>query len=171
MSRLTDFYHGHALDSEGRTLAALWAYSDDELEGIHDFIQWMFPLKEPSQFNPHAPLLTAADIAEFRGDGRLRENLARSFDVFLAFLGLRFEGGQVVRGPDFDRKQDVWRFPNHNWLRITRVLTSTRLLGLEDRGRAFFACLKDLKDSGRSGIDPHTFEYWDRAANVDPGSS
>ena len=70
MSDLIAFYRGLAPDSEGRTLADLWAFSDREMEDIHDFIQWMFPLREPSRFNPDAPLLTAADIAAFQADPR-----------------------------------------------------------------------------------------------------
>ena len=165
MSRLTEFYRGNDSDIEKRTLAALWAYPDEELESTHDFIQWMFPLREPSGFNVNAPLLTDADITEFRSDPKLRENLLRSFEVFLAFLGLRYEDGRVTKTSDFDRKADVWRYPNHNWLRITRVLTSLRLLGLEDQSREFFAFLKDLSDSGRSGITADTFRYWEQATN------
>ena len=59
---LIEFYRGIAPDSEGRTLADLWAFSDDEMEEVHDFIQWMFPLREPSRFNPDAPLLTDEDV-------------------------------------------------------------------------------------------------------------
>ena len=105
MSQLTAFYRGTGTDVEGRTLAEIWAYSDAELEGVHDFIQWLFPLRERSGFNPDAPLLTDADIAEFRADPTLRANLLRSFEVFLAFLGLRFEGGKVAEAPDFTVKR------------------------------------------------------------------
>src|SRR4051812_19771894 len=130
MSRLIDFYRGTGTDSEGRTIATVWAFSDAELESIHDFIQWLFPLREPSRFNPDAPLLTDADIAVFHADPALRANLLRSLEGFLAFLGLRFDGDAVVPAADFESK-NVLAFENHNWLRITRVLTSTRLLGLE----------------------------------------
>ncbi len=169
MSQLTDFYRGTGTDSEGRMLADLWAFTDRELEAYHDFIQWMFPLREPSRFNPDAPLLTAPDVAEFRSDPGLRENLLRSFEVFLAFLGLRLRGGQVTQAPDFERKNEVFRYPNHNWLRITRVLTSTRLLGLEEQSRAFFDFLKAYRDSGQSGITAESFGYWERAALGDLG--
>jgi len=165
MSQLTAFYRGTGTDVEGRTLAGIWAYSDAELEGVHDFIQWLFPLRERSGFNPDAPLLTDADVAEFRADPTLRANLLRSFEVFLAFLGLRFEGGKVAEAPDFAGKQQVWRYPNHNWLRITRVLSSTRLLGHEDASRAFFDFLRAYRDGGRSGITADSFRYWDEAAN------
>jgi hypothetical protein len=164
MSQLIDFYRGTGRDAQGRTLADIWAYSDDELESVHDFIQWLFPLREPSRFNPDAPLLTDSDIAEFRSSPALRENLLRSLEVFLAFVGLEYKDGSVTKAPDFDIKGEVWQYPNHNWLRITRVLTSTRLLGLEPMSRAFFAFLKGMRDGGRSGIRADTFHYWEQAA-------
>ena len=160
MSNLIAFYRGEVPDSEGRTLAELWSFSDDEMEDVHDFIQWMFPLRDPSRYNPDAPLLTDADVAAFRADPTLREALGRSFARFLAFLGLALDGDRVVPGPDNAAKADVWRFPNHNWLRITRVLACSRMLGLESEGRAFFAYLQAMRDPGRSGIDAHTFAYW-----------
>ncbi len=164
MSRLTDFYRGHGTDDRGRSLATLWGFSDDQFESIHDFIQWMFPLREPSRFNPGAPTLTDADIAAFRSEPVLRENLLKSFRVFLAFLGLAYEDGRVVRADDFQEKPSVWRYPNHNWLRITRVLISMRLLGLEDASRAFFECLEELQRQGDARITPETFAYWKDAA-------
>lgn len=163
MSQLIDFYRGAGTDSEGRTLAELWNYSDEELEAVHNFIQWLFPLRVPSRFNPDAPLLSDADIAAFRADPALRQNLNRSFEVFLAFLGLRCEESQVVKAADFDRRH-VFDHPDHNWLRITRVLTSTRLLGLEAQSRAFFDFLSSLRQGGGSGINAETFGYWERAA-------
>ena len=170
MSRLTEFYRGTGLDSEGRSLAEIQAYSDSGLESVHDFVQWLFPLREPSRFNPDAPLLTNADVDEFQADPVLLANLLRSFEVFLAFLGLRREAGRVVEALDFSSKSEVWRYPNHNWLRITRVLTSTRLLGLGEESRAFFDFLKELRDAGRSGITSDTFGYWEHAAAGDGGS-
>src|SRR5262245_840829 len=72
MSRLVDFYRGAGTDTGGRQLAEIWAWGDDDLEAVHDFIQWLFPLPEPSRFNPDAPRLTEADIATFRGDPLLQ---------------------------------------------------------------------------------------------------
>jgi hypothetical protein len=167
MSRLTEFYRGTAPDTAGRTLEQIQGFSDQRLEAVHDFIQWMFPLRERSQFNPSAPLLTDADVAEFRSDPRLKQNLLRSFEVFLAFLGLTLDDGIVTRAEDFDAKSDVWKFPNHNWLRITRVLASTRILGLESSSLALFGFLRTLKDSRDSGITDDTFAYWAGAAGDD----
>ena len=165
MSRLTEFYRGTGRDTKGRTLAELWVYSDQEMEWIHDFIQWLFPLRAPSQFNSHAPLLTDDDIDAFRNDPVLQENMRKSVERFLAFLGLNSENGHVVPGPDFDRKRVVFQDPNHNWLRITRVLTSTRMLGLEDASRALFDFLRRYRESNASGITVDTFRFWESAAS------
>jgi len=87
MSKLLDFYRGEATDPEGRSLQELWSWTDDELQEVHNFIQWMFPLPEPSRFNPDAPLLTEDDMAAFRKGDLLRSNLGKSFERILAFLG------------------------------------------------------------------------------------
>src|SRR5262245_5587601 len=65
VSRLLDFYRGEGTDAEGRRLDDILAWRDGRLEAVHDFIQWLFPLPEPSRFNPDAPLLTPHDIAAF----------------------------------------------------------------------------------------------------------
>lgn len=163
MSQLTEFYKGTGRDSERRSIAMIWAYSHDQWEASHDFIQWLFPLRLPSRFNPDAPRLTEADVAEFHANPTLRDNLRRSLTLFLDFLGLREIGGRVIKTDEFDR-QGIFQSPNHHWLRITRVLTSTRTLGLEPECLAFFAYLKQLRDEGESGITTDTFRYWEEAA-------
>ena len=165
-------------------------WSDDDWEGIHDFIQWIFPLKEPSNFNPDAPLLHDDDIALFKADKDLQEALFQSFHRFLKFLGLRCQyipgvpspGGNIPpykwvtspivagqNGDEFftkaqvEKKMQVWEYPNHNWLRVTRCLHSMRLLGLEYAADSLFEALCKLYDEGR-GITPETFKYWQDAA-------
>ena len=102
MSRLLDFYRGQATDAEGRLLKEIWTWDDDDLEAVHDFIQWLFPLPEPSQFNPDAPLLTEEDIDAFKNDPILRANVMKSFERILAFLGFSLaEDGKVVEGDNF----------------------------------------------------------------------
>jgi Opioid growth factor receptor (OGFr) conserved region len=166
MSRLIEFYRGEATDAEGRSLHDLWGWDDDRLEEVHDFIQWLFPLPEPSRFNPDAPLLTPEDVAAFAADPLLRDNLRRSFGRFLAFVGLtRTAAGGVVEGPDFAaRVPDVWAFPNHNWLRITRVLRSLRLLGLAADSEALYERLDALYRGRQFPIPADTFQYWTEAA-------
>ncbi|MDG3005731.1 opioid growth factor receptor-related protein [Paludisphaera mucosa] len=160
MSQLVEFYRGTGRDAEGRTLADVWAFSDDEMEFHHDFIQWLFPLEVPSQFNFRAPVLSEEDVAAFHEEPALRENLLRSFDRFLAFLGLKREDGRVVPAADFEAKRQVFLAPDHNWLRITRVLTSLRRLGLAEPSQAFYAGLLELMECGRARITADTRRYW-----------
>ncbi len=165
MSQLLDFYRGEGLDSEGRTLDEILTWCDDDLETVHDYIQWLFPLTTPSSFNPDAPLLTASDIAAFQGDPELRERLRWAFHRFLAFLGLAWQDGRVVDAPNFaSRAVAVWAYFNHNWLRVTRVLASLHLLGLAEESRAFFAWLEDAYDRDRFPFSENTFRRWTNAA-------
>ena len=164
MSRLLDFYRGQQPDSEGRMLERIWSWDDGELEHCHDFIQWMFPLDEPSAFNADAPLVTREDRAEFRKEQQLQAAMRRSLAVFLRFLGLAVEtDGKVIRGENFQQKLSLWRTPNHNWLRITRVLKGLRLLGFDPEARALWACLSDLHE--KEGFPfSGSFDYWKSAA-------
>ena len=50
---------------------------------------------------------------------------------------------------------------NHNFLRITRILKSLSLFGLETPARAFLAELKTLyQTDGDTRIDANTWQYW-----------
>jgi hypothetical protein len=165
MSRLVDFYRGLENDTEGRPLEDILVWLDDDLEEVHDFIQWLFPLPEPSQYNADAPLLTKEDVAAFKCDPVLQANLMRSFERILTFLGLSLSViGQVVQGENFkSRVPDVWAMPNHNWLRITRILRSLTLLGMKAQADALFDRLDAMYTSRRFPISADTFRYWREA--------
>ena len=162
MSRLVDFYRGLETNTEGRFLNDILAWPDDDLEAVHDFIQWLFPLPEPSQYNPDAPLLTNEDIAGFKSDPVLQANLMRSFERILAFLGLSLSAnGRVVDGQNFTaRVPDAWAIPNHNWLRITRILRSLMLLGMSAQAQALYERLEAIYTSKKFPIAANSFRYW-----------
>jgi hypothetical protein len=165
---LVNFYAGSGTDNRGRMLAEIHRWSDEDLERTHDYIQWLFPLTERSAFNSHAPILDAEIIQEFRARPELRENLRASLVRMLAFFGFRLledESLRVVPAADFVEQAQNWLTPsNHNHLRITRILTSLRLLGLDEEAAALFRCLEGLY--GRESAEPRpriseeTFSYW-----------
>ena len=128
----------------------------------------MFPLREPSRFNPDAPLLTAADVAAFRSDAFLRSRLTKSFQRILVFLGLSLaENGTVVEGPNFaERVPEIWASPNHNWLRITRILKSLTALGLESEAKTLFVGSTLFTQSAAIPITADTFRYWKEAIAI-----
>ena len=165
MSPILRFYSGEGSDSVGRTLAEIQGLDVKRMEYYHDFIQWMFPLRQPSGYQPGSPVLTDEDVKAFLDRPDLRANLRASFVAFLAFLGLKFDAEQnEVRATNrFAVRHEVFATPNHNWLRITRVLLSLKTLGLDAECRAFFAFLDDLYKEG-VGITDMTFAYWRDAA-------
>jgi hypothetical protein len=167
MSQLVEFYRGNATDARGRMLARIWEYNDTEMEYHHDFIQWMFPLQEPSRYNPDAPVLTENDIKAFHVEPALQENLLRSLERFLSFLGLVRHQGHIAPGPDYTLRQSKLTTPNHNWLRITRVITSLRLLGQETESREFLACLQEMVRQREARISEDTMNFWLNAAFPD----
>ena len=165
MSLLVDFYRGESRDAEGRFFEEILAWNDDEMEEVHSFVHWLFPLPEPGGFfNQNAPLLNEKDIAEFKADPVLRGNLRKSFNRILSFLGLAMADGKVVEGPTFSlRVPEVWAIPNHNWLRISRILRSLTLLGLKTEAMGMFERLDAIYSSRRFPITTETFDYWERA--------
>jgi hypothetical protein len=175
-SRLLDFYLGVGTDDRRRYLREMLQWPDAQLEEVHDYIQWMFPLTEKSAFNVRAPVLTPSDISEFRSNPELRQNLKASFVRILGFYGLILSGShplKVKRALYFEEASLNWIFPgNHNHLRITRILKSLMTLGLEEEARAFYDCLEDIyrAESTRSnpGISEATVSFWRRAVNVKP---
>ena len=146
---LIDFYKGESSDVEGRKLDEILSWPDDEWEFNHDFIQWAFPTREREHVQPRFALLSDDDIRLWHSDPLLKANLRRSFDRFLAFLGLTYRDGSIVL---VDRKPYAWFGMNHNWLRISRVLNSLNTLGLHTEADELFACLSGLRNDPRIGI-------------------
>ena len=116
MSEIIKFYQFK--DSSCRhALSDIWDWSNDQLEVEHDFIQWIFPLNEASSYNPDAPVLSIEDIKEFRNSPELQFRVLVSAHTFMRFL--------------YSTVNNWCTEANHNHLRITRMLKSLRLLGLE----------------------------------------
>jgi hypothetical protein len=162
-SPILTFYRG-GRDSNGRSLDQIWAWPDERLEGAHDYIQWLFPLQEPSAFNASAPILTECDIAAFRNDALLAGSLRRSLECMLGFFGLEDTGSEIRMSPSFRTKAARWLVPgNHNHLRLTRILKSLRILGLEHEAMQLFRALEEIYCNTPSRIAPGTFQFWKQA--------
>ena len=166
MSHIVEFYSSRRADSEGRQIEKIWGFSPSELEDVHDYIQWLFPLPEASAFNWDAPILTADDIRIFRADDELKKNLSKSFDVMLAFYGFRNQDQDIVRGNNYPQAAENWITPgDHNFLRLTRILRSMSLLGLETEAAQFLRALEVVyKEQPR--IVGNSIGYWRAAVNV-----
>jgi hypothetical protein len=164
---LTAFYRGQAPDHAGRNITDIWAFSQRELESIHDFIQWLFPLEAPSPVNPEAPTLDAQSIAEFRESPELQANLRKSLAMMLDFYGLEQRGGNVVTGGNFAARSANWLTPNnHNHLRLTRIVHCLALCGLENEAKALLDCLLEVARQRPGAVTMRTLEFWRNAVTV-----
>lgn len=117
-----------------------WGMTDQELERRHDYIQWWFPLPEPSRAVPNSPVLSPEDLREFQEapyPDRMRVSLARMM-VFFA-------------------RDDLWkRARDHNHLRITRILRSLTLVGLREEALDF----RDWVLRQNPKANKQTLEFW-----------
>lgn len=153
--RIIGFLSGETPDGEGRLLREIQQWPDQRLESVHDFIQWMFPLTEPSPVNPGAPVLDADTLREIRSRPELQDNVRAS----------------LARMRRFYDASPQWLTPgNHNHLRITRILKCLRLMGLEQEGSDFFDWLAEIYEQERlkprPGITALSFEFWRAAAGL-----
>ena len=109
-------------DHKGRTLNDIWGFSDEEIEGIHDFIQLVFPTNKKSQSVFHGLYLDSEELIEtLRTNQQVRQSLITSSKWFLGFL---------QRNNHWKRRHD------HNQLRITpRIATIKKSYELDSANR------------------------------------
>jgi hypothetical protein len=142
------FLAGTGPDGAGRMLKQILAFDDAHIEGVHDYIQWCFPLYEASLAVPGAPVLSRAEGEAIRADPA-------------ALSGLRAATGRMTR---FYAETDGWlRSHDHNHLRITRILAAlTDLLGAEAAAE-FHAFVTARNAKAGDPINATSLRYWDSA--------
>jgi hypothetical protein len=145
VTEIVSFLEGKTPDYRGRTFAMLLQQSDHQAETTHDYIQWMFPLDEPSRSVNGAPVLNELEIDEIRQSSLAQANLAKSARWFLGFL----------------ERNDHWVTKyNHNHLRITRVIRSLRLLASEGAADEFRDKVLALAGDRLNLVDQKAREFW-----------
>ena len=142
---IVSFLEGKAPDHRGRILAMLLQQTDHQAETTHDYIQWLFPLDEPSRSVNGAPVLTELEIDEIRQSSLAQANLAESARWFLGFL----------------ERNDHWITKyNHNHLRITRVIKSLRLLASDEAADEFRDKVLALAGDNLNLVDRKARGFW-----------
>ena len=145
MTEIVSFLEGKAPDHRGRILAMLLQQTDHQAETTHDYIQWLFPLNEPSRSVNGVPVLTELDIDEIRQSSLAQANLAESARWFLGFL----------------ERNDHWITNyNHNHLRITRVIKSLRLLASDKAADEFRDKVLALAGDNLNLVDQKARGFW-----------
>ena len=164
-AHMRDFLRGTGTDYRGRSHAAILAWPDDELEYTHDFIQWLFPLEVASLYHPEAPALTLAQFRALAQDGLVMAGLHRAFRRMLAFYGLQWDGQGVAKSGQWLARSEEWAWrPNHNDLRMTRILHCLALFGLHAEAAAFLQVLGSiLAERAQNPLRVATLAHWRRA--------
>ncbi|MBB4041742.1 hypothetical protein GGR34_003423 [Microvirga flocculans] len=140
---------GSGRDGQGRLAADVLAFSDEELEAVHDYIQWLFPLTTRSAAQPHAPVLTQGEIDAIRADPRAAETLRKAEERIRRFY----------------RNTAWWLTPyDHNHLRITRILHSLKLLAAPEDAQRFYRAILQLHEEAGSPVNRRSLRFWAQAA-------
>ena len=144
---ILDFLCGRQSDLLGRNIHDMWSYSDKQIEETHDFIQFLFPLNEPSKSSFHGFHLTEDDVCKIIESLEAKTNIIQSSDWFIGFL---------------ERNTNWQQGYNHNQLRITRVIKCLRLLVGDDAADHWRNQLKDLIGD-TSDIPDESLTFWRNA--------
>lgn len=134
------------------------ATSDAEKESRHDYIQWCFIMNCPSKYNDTAPILIGKEATDILANLKMEKSLLRK-KLYFSLMGnfivqLKFYGIEAVRSKDHIEFVPAQNFlvrfrewgtaGNHNHLRITRMLHSAYLVGLEAECHALRKFLQKL---------------------------
>ena len=138
---------GH--DGRGRLAVDVLSFSDERLEEVHDYIQWLFPLPTRSGAQPGAPVLTPAEIEAIRMDRNAQNTLTKAAERML-----RFYQGTRWWLTSFD----------HNHLRITRVIHSLKLLVSPEEARRFHCAILAINEAAGSPVNARSLQFWADAA-------
>jgi len=171
------FYQGVVRNQEGYSINDILKFSDEKLEDNHCYIQWIFPLPERSKAVPGSPFLRQADINEFNDSGVLQSKMIELFYRVAGFYGLgvqidpETEAMTIKVMPSdglFEKKTANWLTPhNHNFLRISRIIRSLKLAGLEQWAQGFYKCMCEIYENNKTTIGPVTKQFWDKAIEKD----
>lgn len=161
---IVTFFRG-GRNADGRTIQQILAWDDERLEAAHDYIQWLFPLREPSPVNPIAPVVRDETVAAFARDAALRDRLRMALDRMLLFYGLQQRAARIeIDAARFPARAGVWLHAgNHNHLRLTRIMQSLATLGLRQEALALQRCLlEDVYAEHPRQISETTLRFWRR---------
>lgn len=159
---LFSFYCEEGKDIGGRTFEEILGWNDGRLESQHDYIQWLFPLFSPSQFNSTAPVLTKKLLDSLKASDCAKKRVSNAFQRMLRFYGLQYNAvtKKVERGANWQERKKNWLTPNnHNHLRITRILKFLSLMEMHEKKKAFFDQLTFIK-SEEGAISEKTYSLW-----------
>ena len=129
-----------------------WRDSFDVLEFHHGFIQWLFPVFETAGMNFESMALTKEGAAQIRADEVMSRRVIESYRLMLRFYGLRLADERTGRlereEANFAERIHNLNTSAHNWLRVSRIITSLGELGFQRYKRPLLDALRAEVEAG-----------------------
>ena len=120
---------------------------------------------ENAGMNFESMALTKDGAAKIRADEAASRRVIRSYRLMLRFYGLKLADertGRVERDPDgFEERMGNLNVSAHNWLRVSRILTSLGELGFQRYKRPFLEALNAAVDDGTLARAARSYnDFW-----------
>lgn len=146
MNPIIHFYNNENVHPSGHLFEDIInGWSDKEWEDRHDFIQWIFPIKQKSAHNPSAPTMEYSEYAFLPW-----RNLERAIGRFITFLK---NNESFMRGEN-----------THNDLRVTRMLQCATLTNMFNhhnfQSTSYLFIILDALNNAGVQKDVKTLRYW-----------
>lgn len=153
-----NFFLGLELDSNSRTISDILSFNEQEIENTHDFIQYIFPTIEKSNYNPNAPLISENLKRLFSENVVAQENFCKTCRLFLHFCGFKCLKSNELFTPVYEKS--FLSRPSHNLLRISRVLNSLNQIGKKSCSREIFSQIETFNFLYPKVIPTSSYEIW-----------
>jgi hypothetical protein len=148
MSKLTDFLLLEGTNTAGLRFSDVMYLRTADFELEHDFIQWIFPLPEPSKVIPTSPVLTQEDYTLLQNEYYPLGRLVQAKHRYLRFL------------EEYDR----WMAEHdHNHLRITRAIKCLSLFRGQEYATSFLDAVYVLLGKADRDVTKDVKLYWTEA--------
>ena len=148
-------------------------YKDyDNLEHMHNYIQWIFPSFRQSDFKTMAPPINPSEHQKLLDSYDACYNFIVNYIIILDFYGFSIisEDGDLTLNENYMERFENVIAHNHNNLRISRILNSLNIMGLNHFAKKFIAALKmaiESKSLYSESIRESYNKYWSTEALVD----
>ena len=180
MNPIIKFYTNNQVldvDLKPLTFEDIFWWNDDYLESRHSYIQWYFPLLEPSVQVPGSPVLDEESLFIIRKHSDAYSKMQRkAFVRMLAFFELRYsllfktircKNDWVTQKPKWVTVGEY----NHNYSRITRIMKSLTLFGNDVLAQQLYRCLIQANNNfhnttGVKCFSDDVLKFWSDATSI-----
>jgi len=141
-----------------------WLGQWEMLEYRHNYIQFLFPIREEGMSSAQALTKNEAEI--FRSSQLMQDRLIESYKIMLDFYGLSLKDkstGEIERNAqNYEERYKHLDRSSHNYLRITRILKCLGICGLEYLKKPFIKhfLTETLENKMLQNTCESLFKYW-----------